>query len=154
MNLILEKNGIETEIEVKYLPPSAYIRDRFHKIYSKLNNPTLENLQAKLIPLMQVYADQIETFNEEGVAKLQKLALQDGKITVDELIESTKKVDPTLVDNVYLELFQTMIDKRKLSEEIKAEIEKPITDTFWQFQNIVEITSEVEFFREFVLKIG
>lgn len=142
----------DLEFELTFNNLSGLVAKEFYRLTPKLsnNNAKAQNILGKCLPLIdekEVKDLPIEKIAEKafmlgvvkGVISQEEYALiMPKQLTYDEQIAE---------DNIYRDLFRTMINKSNLDKAILKLIESDNESDFWQSLDILQIEAEVKRFR-------
>jgi hypothetical protein len=135
----------EDGLEVNFRVTSGKLR---REIYAILKKRPADEKQVKMLDVMSKYST-----NDSGAESAIMQAIKNGDLKAEDVVamNDTDFDIQQKLDDLVLEQFKTIIDTKQLQTPEKELLAKPITDDFWQEQDIAAIEAALNSFR---LKLG
>jgi len=126
------------EFEAELYPVSAWTKTRVREVEYKYN----ELFQKE-------YEKKAQNFNElSKIIKVSDIYALSGSDT-EKMQETVRKIEKSLSyieDEKVLAICQVLIDKDKLSEDLRTLVESDVNGEFWQMQDLEEVQNAVSSF--------
>lgn len=142
----------DLEFELTFNNLSGLVAKEFYRLTPKLsnNNAKAQNILGKCLPLID--EKEVQSLSIEKIAeKAFMLGVVKGVISQEEyaliMPKQLSYEDQIEEDNIYRDLFRTMINKNSLDKPILKLIESDNESDFWQSLDILQIEAEVKRFR-------